>query len=82
MGFIISLVVGGLAGLIAGNIRKGRGYGFFGNVIVGLIGGFVGNSIFSALGFSGSPNFVGNVVISTIGAVTFLSLLGIFWKKN
>jgi uncharacterized membrane protein YeaQ/YmgE (transglycosylase-associated protein family) len=77
MNFIISLVTGGIAGLLAGMIRKGSGFGFFGNVIVGLIGGFVGNLIFSFFGIQ-DTNFIGSIFVSTIGAVLLLFIFGIF----
>jgi uncharacterized membrane protein YeaQ/YmgE (transglycosylase-associated protein family) len=79
MGIFISLIIGGLAGLLAGIIRRGHGFGFFGNIIVGLVGGFVGNIIFSAFGIQ-DTNFIGSVVVSTIGAVALLLVLGIFGK--
>jgi uncharacterized membrane protein YeaQ/YmgE (transglycosylase-associated protein family) len=77
MNFIISLIIGGLAGLLAGYIRKGSGFGFFGNIIVGLIGGFVGNLIFSTFGIQ-DTNFLGSVLVSTAGAVVLLFVLGLF----
>jgi uncharacterized membrane protein YeaQ/YmgE (transglycosylase-associated protein family) len=80
MSFIISLIVGGIAGLLAGLIRKGKGYGFFGNIIIGLIGGFVGNLIFGLFGIT-DTNFIGSIVVSTVGAVILLSVLG-FVKRD
>jgi uncharacterized membrane protein YeaQ/YmgE (transglycosylase-associated protein family) len=77
MNFIISLIIGGIAGLLAGLIRKGSGFGFFGNVLVGLIGGFVGNLIFSAFGIQ-DTNFIGSIFVSTIGAVVLLFVVGFF----
>jgi uncharacterized membrane protein YeaQ/YmgE (transglycosylase-associated protein family) len=77
MNFIISLIIGGLAGLFAGLIRKGSGFGFFGNVVVGLIGGFVGNLIFSAFGIQ-DTNFIGSIFVSTLGAVVLLAVVGFF----
>jgi uncharacterized membrane protein YeaQ/YmgE (transglycosylase-associated protein family) len=74
---IISLFIGGLAGLLAGYIQKGEGFGFFGNIIVGLIGGFIGNFLFGLLGIQDS-NFLGSIVISTVGAVVLLYLLRLF----
>ncbi|NJL96440.1 GlsB/YeaQ/YmgE family stress response membrane protein [Candidatus Gracilibacteria bacterium] len=79
MNLLYSLIIGGIAGLLAGLIRKGEGFGFFGNIIVGLIGGFLGGVIFGALGVDGD-GFIGNLIVSTIGAVVFLWLVGLFKK--
>jgi uncharacterized membrane protein YeaQ/YmgE (transglycosylase-associated protein family) len=79
MGIIISLIIGGIAGLLAGIIRRGHGFGFFGNIIVGLVGGFIGNIIFSAFGIQ-DTNFIGSIAVSTIGAVVLLLVLGMFGK--
>jgi uncharacterized membrane protein YeaQ/YmgE (transglycosylase-associated protein family) len=77
MSIIISLIIGGLAGLFAGWIQKGQGFGFVGNIIVGLIGGFIGNLLFGLLGIQDS-NFIGSIIISTIGAVVLLYLISLF----
>jgi uncharacterized membrane protein YeaQ/YmgE (transglycosylase-associated protein family) len=79
MSIIISLIIGGIAGLLAGMIRKGSGFGFFGNIVVGLVGGFVGNILFGLLGIN-DTNFIGSIFVSTIGAVALLFILGIFQR--
>jgi uncharacterized membrane protein YeaQ/YmgE (transglycosylase-associated protein family) len=80
MNFIISLIIGGIAGLLAGLIRKGSGFGFFGNVIIGLIGGFIGNFIFSLFGIE-DTNFIGSIFVSTLGAVVLLTIMS-FFNRN
>ncbi len=77
MSLFISLIVGGIAGLLAGIIRKGHGFGFFGNVIVGLIGGFIGNILAGFVGIQ-DTNLIGSILVSTGGAVVLLSLIGMF----
>lgn len=79
-GLLVSLIVGGLAGLLAGMIRKGHGFGFFGNIVVGLIGGFIGNIIFGFFGVQ-DTNLVGSIAVSTIGAVVLLYLISFFNKE-
>jgi uncharacterized membrane protein YeaQ/YmgE (transglycosylase-associated protein family) len=81
MSIIISLIIGGLAGLFAGMIRKGHGFGFFGNIVVGLIGGFIGNFLFGLLGVQ-DTNFIGSVLVSTAGAIILLWIIGMFNNKE
>ncbi len=74
-GFIGSLILGAIAGLIAGKLTRGRGFGCWINIIVGIIGGVVGNLLFSLLGFDGTFNIIGDLVVSVIGACLFLWIL-------
>lgn len=73
-GLIAWILVGLIAGAIAGTLVRGRGYGCIGDIIVGLIGSFIGGFIASALNL-GEFHFCGSIFISVIGAVIFLSLL-------
>ena len=81
MSIIISLIIGGIAGLLAGIIRKGHGFGFFGNIIIGLLGGFFGNIIFGFFGIQ-DTNFIGSILVSTIGAVALLYIISLFNKSK
>ena len=71
MGVIAWIIVGLLAGWLAHAILGGRG-GLFGNVAVGLIGAIVGGAILSRIGVMIQPDFLGNLISATIGAVIFL----------
>ena len=75
MGFITFLIVGALAGWLAGKIMKGRGFGVLGNIFVGIVGSMIGGYGFSLLGISGS-GFLGSTVIVTGGAVLLLFVVG------
>jgi uncharacterized membrane protein YeaQ/YmgE (transglycosylase-associated protein family) len=75
--FIGSIIIGGLAGWLAGLIRKGHGFGFLTNIIVGIIGGFLGGIAFGIFGIEAS-NFIARLLISTAGAVIFLAILNVF----
>lgn len=77
-GNIISwLIVGLIAGALAGVIVRGRGFGCFGNIVVGLVGSVIGGMLASALDL-GTFHFCGSIFISFIGAVIFVSILQIF----
>jgi uncharacterized membrane protein YeaQ/YmgE (transglycosylase-associated protein family) len=77
MHLISFLLVGLLAGWLSGAVMKGRGFGFFGDIGVGIVGAFVGAFIFNALGLS-AYGFIANLVMAFLGAVTLLALLGLF----
>ena len=71
------LVIGAVAGWLAGKFMKGRGFGVLGNVIVGIVGAFLAGLIFPALGFSVGGGFFWSVVHSTIGAVILLFVISL-----
>ncbi|MBW5799818.1 GlsB/YeaQ/YmgE family stress response membrane protein [Halomonas elongata] len=71
MSIIAWLIIGGLAGWIAGNIMRGGGFGLLGNIGVGIVGAVVGGFLFSLLGLS-SGGFIGSLVTAVVGAVVLL----------
>ncbi|MGC3874007.1 GlsB/YeaQ/YmgE family stress response membrane protein [Halomonas sp. GXIMD04776] len=71
MGLILWLIIGGLAGWIAGNIMRGGGFGIFGNVGVGIVGAVLGGLLFRLLGLH-AGGFIGSLVTATVGAVLLL----------
>jgi uncharacterized membrane protein YeaQ/YmgE (transglycosylase-associated protein family) len=70
-GLISFLVVGLLAGWIAGQLTRGSGFGLLGNLVVGVIGAFVGGLLFWLLGLT-AHNMMGQVVTAVIGAIVAL----------
>jgi uncharacterized membrane protein YeaQ/YmgE (transglycosylase-associated protein family) len=72
---LIWLVVGAVAGWLAGMIVKGGGFGLIGDIIVGIIGAFVGGWLFGQMGVSAGAGITGSIVTATIGAVVLLALL-------
>lgn len=78
-GLILFLVIGAVAGWIAGTLMKGGGFGVVGNLIVGIIGAFLGGMIFSWLGIA-AGGLLGSLVTATIGAIILLFLVGLLKK--
>ena len=74
VGLIIFLVVGAIAGWIAGQIMSGGGFGLVGNIIVGVIGALIGGWVFSLLGIA-VYGLIGSIIAAVIGAVILLALL-------
>jgi uncharacterized membrane protein YeaQ/YmgE (transglycosylase-associated protein family) len=66
------LVVGLVAGWLAGVLVKGGGFGVLGDLVVGVIGAFLGGWLFSTLGASVGGGLLGSLMVATIGAVVLL----------
>ena len=73
MGIIAWIFIGLIAGWLAHIILGGRG-GIFGNLAVGLIGAIVGGFLFEKLNLQVMPDFWGNLITATIGAIIFLGI--------
>lgn len=73
------LITGFLAGLLAGKILRGRGYGLLGNILIGLFGAYIGDNLFKMLELNAS-GWIGELLVSTVGAVVFLWVLSLFKK--
>jgi uncharacterized membrane protein YeaQ/YmgE (transglycosylase-associated protein family) len=71
------IIVGLIAGALAGRVVEGRGLGCLGDIIVGVVGAFVGAFIVGQLGIvhSGSLGFLETLVVAFIGAVILLALI-------
>ena len=72
---IIMLIVGAIAGWLAGQIVKGFGFGLLGNIAVGIVGAFLAGIIFPQIGLSLGAGFLGAILHSTIGAVILLFII-------
>ncbi len=76
------LVIGALAGWLAGVIMKGKGFGILINMIVGIAGSFIGGWLFGLLGIhTTGPKNLGTLVTSFVGAVILLYLVNLIKKK-
>ncbi len=72
---IIFLIVGAIAGWLAGLIVKGYGFGLIGNIVVGIVGAFIAGWLFPALGISLGTGFVAAIIHALIGAIILLLLI-------
>lgn len=75
MDFIWFILIGALAGWLAGKITKGKGFGILGNILLGVVGAVLGGFLFSLLGLS-SHGFIGSLVTALAGALVLLWILG------
>ena len=76
---LIFIVIGAVAGWLAGVIMKGGGFGLLGNIVVGIIGGVGGGFLFRLLAIA-AGGLIGSIVTATVGAVVLLFLVGLFKK--
>lgn len=76
-GIIAWLVIGAIAGWIAGQIVKGGGFGLVVDIIVGIVGAVIGGFLAGALGLSTGNSIIGSIVLAVIGAVVLLVILRI-----
>jgi len=79
VGIIGAIIIGILAGWIAEQIMK-RNHGLLTNLIVGVVGSFLGAFVANMLGINWG-GFIGSLVISTVGAIILLALLGLIKKR-
>lgn len=71
MDFILWIILGAIAGWIAGQVMKGGGFGLLGNIGVGIVGSFIGGWLFDLLDIS-AGGFIGSLVAAVIGAIILL----------
>lgn len=80
-GLIIFLIIGAVAGWLAGVLMKGYGFGLIGNIVVGIVGAFVAGLILPMVGISIGGGILGSIIHATIGAVILLFLIGLVRKR-
>ncbi len=81
MEWISVLIIGAIAGWLAGQLFKGYGFGLLGNIAVGIVGGIFGYWLLGKVGFSLGSGVVGSILTGTIGAVVLLFIIGLFKKR-
>jgi uncharacterized membrane protein YeaQ/YmgE (transglycosylase-associated protein family) len=73
-GLIWTLVIGLIAGWLAGKVMKGRGYGVLMDIVLGIVGGMIGRFVFGMLGLA-SWNVIGSIIVSFVGALILIWLV-------
>ena len=71
MNILYYVLIGIVAGWLAGQIMKGSGFGLLGNLVVGIIGAVIGGVLLDLLGFA-SSGLIGSLITATIGAIVLL----------
>ncbi len=74
-GLIVWLVVGAVAGWLAGTLMKGGGFGLIGDIIVGIIGAFIGGWLAGVLHISIGGGLISSIITATAGAVVLILIV-------
>ena len=77
MGILAALIIGAIAGWLAGLIVRGAGFGLIGNIVVGIIGELVAGWVLPRLGIVLASGLLGSILDATIGAVIVLVILSL-----
>jgi uncharacterized membrane protein YeaQ/YmgE (transglycosylase-associated protein family) len=78
---IVMIVVGAIAGWLAGQIMRGFGFGLIWNIIIGIIGAFIGVWLLTTLRIVPFAGFLGSIINATIGAVIVLLIVGLIRRR-
>ena len=76
------LIVGAIAGWLAGLIVKGYGFGLIGNIVVGIIGAVVAGWLLPRLGIGHGVGMIAAIINAVIGAVVLLVIIGLIRKAT
>ncbi|WP_066015570.1 GlsB/YeaQ/YmgE family stress response membrane protein [Endozoicomonas atrinae] len=71
---LVFLVVGAIAGFLAGQFFKGSGFGLTWNMIIGIVGSVIGGLVFGILGFA-TTSLLGSIISATLGAILLLIII-------
>ena len=82
MQFVWFILVGLIAGWLAGKLMKGGGFGVIGDIVVGILGALVGGWLFGTLGVSSGGGLLGAILVATVGAVVLIFVVRLFKKKK
>lgn len=80
-GIISWLIIGAIAGWLAGVLVKGGGFGLLVDILVGIVGAFIGGWLAGMLGIGVGSGLVASIVTATIGAVVLLLILRLVRRR-
>lgn len=79
MGILIAVIIGAVAGWLAGLIMKSNTGGLLFNIILGIVGSFVGHWLFGVLNVSAESTILGELITATVGAVVLILIARILF---
>jgi uncharacterized membrane protein YeaQ/YmgE (transglycosylase-associated protein family) len=80
MVFLWWLIVGLIAGFLAGKIMKGSGYGTLADIVLGIVGAFVGGFLMRLVGFADTGGMIYTILVATLGAVILIWVVRLIKK--
>lgn len=78
---IVFLIVGGIAGWLAGLIVRGYGFGLLGNIAVGIVGALIAGWLLPRIGLAIGGGIIAAIVNALIGAIVLLLIIGLFRRR-
>ena len=78
---IVFLIVGGIAGWLAGLIVRGYGFGLLGNIAVGIVGAVIAGWLLPRIGLAIGGGIIAAIVNALIGAIVLLLIIGLFRRR-
>ena len=81
MHWLYFIIIGAVAGWLAGLIMRGGGFGLIGNIVVGILGAIVGGWLAGVLGLNPSTGLAGTLLVATGGAVVLLFVINLIKGK-
>lgn len=72
---IWTIIYGAICGYVASRILGGDGFGFLGNIVIGILGGLIGHKVFDWLDFNIQNKILSNLVSSVTGAIILIIIL-------
>jgi uncharacterized membrane protein YeaQ/YmgE (transglycosylase-associated protein family) len=76
------IIIGAVAGWLAGQFMRGNGFGLLGDIIVGVIGSFIGGYVFRSIGAEIGHGLVGTLIVAFVGAVLLLFVVRLFTGRR
>ncbi len=80
MGFLWFILIGIVAGFVAGTLMRGGGFGILVNLVVGIIGAVLGGWVFGLLGIH-TTGIIGSLITATVGAIILLWIISLFKRR-
>ncbi|HYO76979.1 MAG TPA: GlsB/YeaQ/YmgE family stress response membrane protein [Thermoanaerobaculia bacterium] len=76
------IVMGAIAGWLAGRVMRGNGFGLLGDIVVGVIGAFIGGYLFRNVGIEIGAGFVGSLLVALAGGLVLLFIVRLFTRRR
>jgi uncharacterized membrane protein YeaQ/YmgE (transglycosylase-associated protein family) len=82
MGWLWTILIGLVAGWLTGKIMKGSGYGFFWDIILGIVGSLLGGWIASLLGMSAQGGLIWRLILALVGSIIIVFIFRLVTGKK
>jgi uncharacterized membrane protein YeaQ/YmgE (transglycosylase-associated protein family) len=79
-GLLWWIIVGGIAGFLAGKVMKGGGFGVLMDIVIGMVGSIIGGWLFGMVGLFSGGGLIGSILVAFVGACFLLWLIRVIKK--